>query len=230
VLSPFVPGVVVVPGPPAASAVAGCVSASCCFRAISGRTSSPESPSEIGTCCPHRSPRRFVQVLQARLIHREEDERVPKQPRRITAGLKDGFCRDLGGIPRLLGVGMVDTEHDEPRVHVVGHVLSGLRHGMDAAEVARPAQIGPQPLIQLVHHLVRIALELLGAVLSELRDRGLRRVPVARAVLVEVGSGAGEPPERVAEDRGRFSGHHTTKLHSPILNPAVGSGRRGRGA
>jgi hypothetical protein len=32
---------------------------------------------------------------------------------------------------------MVDTEHHESRVEIVGYILPRLRHGMDAAKVAR---------------------------------------------------------------------------------------------
>ena len=75
---------------------------------------------------------------------------------------------------------------------IVGHVLSRLRHGMDAAEVARPAQVFAQSPVQFVHDLVGIALQLLGAVFRQLGYRGLRRVPVARAVLIEIGSRCGQ--------------------------------------
>ena len=92
---------------------------------------------------------------------------------------------------------------------------------MDAAEVARLAQVGAQALVELLHHLVRIALELLGAVLRQLGDRGLRRVPVARAILIEVGRRAGEPPQRIAEDRRRLARHHAAELHPPILEAAM---------
>ena len=122
---------------------------------------------------------------------------------------------------------MVDAQHHQPRVEVVGHVLPGLRQRMDAAEVARLAQVGSQALVQLLHHLVGIALELLGAVLRQLGDRGLGRVPVARAVLVEVGGRSGQPPQGIAEDRGRLARHHAAELHPPVLDAPMG--RRGRG-
>ena len=124
---------------------------------------------------------------------------------------------------------MIDPEHDQPRVEIVGHVLARLRQGMDAAEVARLAQVGAQPLVELLHHLVGVALELLGAVLGQLGDRGLRRVPVARAVLVEVGRRAGQPAQRIAEDRRRLARHHAAELHPPVLEAAM-RGRASVGA
>jgi len=53
---------------------------------------------------------------------------------------------------------------------------------MDAAEVARVSQIGSDALVQLLQHVVAIAFQLLGAVFRQLRDRGLRRIPVAWAM------------------------------------------------
>ena len=106
--------------------------------------------------------------------------------------------------PRLLAVGMVDSENDQPRIEIVGHVLAGLWQRVDTAEIACLAQVGAQPLVELLHDLVRIAFKLFRAVLGELGDRGLRRIPIARAVLIEVGGGASEPPQRIAKDRRRL--------------------------
>ncbi len=101
---------------------------------------------------------------------------------------------------------------------------------MDPREVPGLAEVGPQPLVEFAGHLVGIALELLGAVLRELGDRRLGGVPEARAVLVEVGRGGREPPEGVAEDRGRLARHHAAELDPPVLEAAVRRRRRGRGA
>jgi len=68
---------------------------------------------------------------------------------------------------------------------------------MDAAEVARPAQVFAQSPVQFVHDLVGIALQLLGAVFRQLSYRGLRRVPVARAILIEISRRRREAPERI---------------------------------
>ena len=81
-----------------------------------------------------------------------------------------------------------------------------------------------------MHHLVGIALQLLGAVLRQLGDRGLRRVPVARAVLIEVRRRRGQPPQGIAEDRRRLARHHAAELDPPILKAAMGGRRRGRRA
>ncbi len=78
--------------------------------------------------------------------------------------------------------------------------MAGPGHGVDPCEVARLAEIGAQPLLHLLHHLVAVAPVQLGPILGELGDGGLCRVPVPGAVLVQVRRGAGEPPERIAED------------------------------
>ena len=83
------------------------------------------------------------------------------------------------------------------------------------------AQVGAQALVELVHHLVGIAFQLLGAVLRQLGDRGLRRIPVARAVLIEVGGRSGQPPQGIAEDRRRLARHHAAELDPPIFKPAM---------
>ena len=58
---------------------------------------------------------------------------------------------------------------------------------VNTAEVARLAQVVTQALIEFLHHLVGVALQLFGAVLSELGHRGLRRIPVTRPILIEIG-------------------------------------------
>ena len=138
--------------------------------------------------------------------------------------------RRLGRAAGLLAVRMLGGQHDQPRVEIVGHVGARARQRMDAREVARLAQVGAQPLVQLLRHLVGIALELLGAVLGELGDRRLRGVPEARAVLVEVGRRRREPPQRVAEHGRRLARHHAAELDPPVLEPAVRGRRRGRRA
>ena len=63
---------------------------------------------------------------------------------------------------------------------------------------------------------------------GQLRDRGLDGVPVARTVLIEVGCRAGEPPQRIAEDGGRFAGHDAAELDPAVLQPPMGSLRQWR--
>ncbi len=97
---------------------------------------------------------------------------------------------------------MLWGQHHQPRVEIVGHVRTRTRQRVDAREVPGPLQIVAQPVIQLVRHLVRIALVLLGTIFRELGDCWLGGVPEARAVLIQVGRGTREPPQRVAEHRG----------------------------
>ena len=98
---------------------------------------------------------------------------------------------------------------------------------MHPVEVAHRAQIGSQALVEFVHHLVRVAFELLGAILGELGDRGLRGVPVAWPVLVEVGSRCRQSSQRIAEYGGRLARHHAAEFDTSILEATVRSGRGG---
>ena len=78
-----------------------------------------------------------------------------------------------------------------------------------------------------MHHLVRVAFQLLGAVLGELGDRRLRGVPVARPVLIEVGGRCGQPPQGIAEHGRRLARHHAPELDAAVLQATVRGGRRG---
>ena len=101
---------------------------------------------------------------------------------------------------------------------------------MDTLEVARAAQIGAKPGAELLRHLVGVALQQLGAVLGQLGDGRLGRVPVPRAILIEVGRRAGQPPQRIAEHGRRLARHHAPKLHTAVLEPLMRSLGRGCGA
>ena len=56
---------------------------------------------------------------------------------------------------------MIDPQHHQPRVKVVRHVLAGLGHGVDADKVAGIAKVGSQALVELDHHFIGVALQLL---------------------------------------------------------------------
>jgi len=73
---------------------------------------------------------------------------------------------------------------------------------VDAAEVAFALQILAHAEVELMDDLVGIAFELLGTVFCQLGDGRLSRIPVARAVLIEIGSGTGQPPQGVAKNGG----------------------------
>ena len=90
-------------------------------------------------------------------------------------------------------------------------------------------QRGAQPDPDRLRHAIRIAAQLLGAVLGQLRDRRPGVVPVAGAVLVEVGGPGGQPPEGVPEDGGRFARQDAAELDAPVFDSALrGPGRRRR--
>ena len=92
---------------------------------------------------------------------------------------------------------------------------------MNAREIAVSPEIGAQPCIEFGGNLVRIALELLRAIFRQLRHRRLGPVPGARTILVEIGGGSGEPPQRVAEHLRRFARHDAAELHPSVLDPAM---------
>ena len=151
---------------------------------------------------------RFVQVLQPGLVCRKKYERVLIEPGRIAAGHKNGLGGGFGRASRLLAVGVIDPQHDQPGVQVIRHVLSRVRHGVDAAEVAGLAEVLPEALVQLIHDLVEIALQLLGAVIGQLGDGGLGGIPVTWSILVKISGGPGQPAQRITEDGRRLAGHH----------------------
>src|ERR1700720_1932328 len=100
---------------------------------------------------------------------------------------------------------------------------------MDAAEIACPTQVFAQAPIQLMHYFVRIAFELLGSILRKLGDSGLRRIPIARAILVKIRGGASQPPQRVTKNCRRLARHYASEFYASILNASMsGRGRRCR--
>ena len=101
--------------------------------------------------------------------------------------------------------------------------------GWTRLEVARATQIGAKPGAKLLCHLVGVALQQLGAVLGQLGDGRLGRVPVPRTILIEVGRRTGQPPQRIAEHSGRLARHHAPELHPAVLEPLMSSLGRGRG-
>src|SRR5204862_4828216 len=103
----------------------------------------------------------------------------------------------------------------------------GRRQRVDVLEVAFLGQVGAQAAVELVDDFLRLTLQLFGAVFRQLGDGGLGGVPIARAVLVEVGGGASEPSQGICEDLGGFAGHDAAELHAALLEAAVaGLGER----
>ena len=171
---------------------------------------------------------RLVQVLVAHPVRGQEDQGVAVQPGRTAARFQDRPGRGLGRVARLPGAEVLGGQHHQPRVQVVGHIRAGAGQGVDAAEAPAVAEVRLQPILQLLCRRVRVAPQLLGAVLGEPGHRGLRGVPHPRAVLVEVGGRRGQPAQRIAEQRRRLPRHHAAELDPPVVDAAVGR-RGGRG-
>ena len=74
---------------------------------------------------------------------------------------------------------MIGPQHDEPRIQIIRHVLARLGKRMDTGKVASLTEISAKPFIQFLRHGIDVALELLGTILRQLRDRGLSLIPVA---------------------------------------------------
>jgi hypothetical protein len=70
---------------------------------------------------------------------------------------------------------------------------------MDSAELTGGTQIESQPAINLLHHRVRMPLQLLCAVIRELGDRRLCRVPVPIAVVIQIGGDPAQTSKGIAE-------------------------------
>ena len=100
---------------------------------------------------------------------------------------------------------------------------------MHPAEVSFLTQVGPYAFGDFEHHAVRIAPHLLGSIFGQLGNRGLGGEPVAGVVLVEVGSGGRQPPERIPEHRRRLSRHHAAQLDAAVVDPPVGGSGSGGG-
>jgi hypothetical protein len=62
---------------------------------------------------------------------------------------------------------VVNANNHKLRIMVIRHIGTGARHRMHTSKGAHFAQVGAQASIQLLHHLVGISLQLLGAVLGK---------------------------------------------------------------
>ena len=111
-------------------------------------------------------------------------------------------------MPRMPGRQVPEGLRPVTRSEVVRDIGTGARHRVNALEVARPPQVGPETFLQLEDNLVGITQILLRQVLGDLGDSRLRRVPIARPVLVQLGRCRREPAQRVPEDLRRLARHH----------------------
>ena len=115
----------------------------------------------------------------------------------------------------------------QPEVHDLVARRERARERMHAAEITALFGVLHDALLDFLRCGVGVGPELLGAVLGELRDRGLRGVPVARTVHVKIRGQLAEVPESVTKQGGRFAGLHATEFDAPVLQAAIG-GFRGR--
>ncbi len=138
---------------------------------------------------------RLVEVLHAHLVGCKEQQRVAVEAGRAAARLEDSLRGRPGGAPCLLTVGMLGREDDEARVAVVRYVGARAWQRVDPAKIASLAQVGAQPPVQLLGHLVTVTFQLFGAILGKLGYRRLGGVPEARPVLVQVGCRRGCGPQ-----------------------------------
>ena len=121
-------------------------------------------------CIPSQiAPHRFLQVLKPSLVYREEDKGVAEKPWGIATCLQNCFCGDFGEVTWLLAIGMVDPQRRDGSDHRAHPALIGWYTG----KVTGLAEINAKPFIQLLHHRIDVALELLRAVLRQLRNCGL---------------------------------------------------------
>ena len=100
---------------------------------------------------------------------------------------------------------------------------------MNAGETAGFAERRLQPFPDSLRHPIRIAAQLLGPILGQLRDRRPRVVPVVGTVLVEVGGRARQPSERISEDGRGLSRQHAAELDAPVLDSPLRRPCRWRG-
>ena len=127
----------------------------------------------------------------------------------------------MRGAAILLTVGLLHPQHDQTRLLIVGYILGALGQGMHLAESAGLPQVGPQPVGQCHRDFVRVAPKLLSAIFGQLPYRGLRGVPVAATVPVQVGCGICQTQQGITEQGRRFSRHHAAELDLPIIHSLV---------
>ena len=125
---------------------------------------------------------------------------------------------------------MVDAKRHQPHLHIILNILPGGREEVNALEIASLLQILPQPLRDLLRHSVPVAPQLLSPVLGQVGHSRLGRIPVARAVPVQVGGAVGQPPQRVAKDGDGLARHGAAQLDAPVIDPLIGRGLRRRRA
>ena len=103
------------------------------------------------------------------LVDSEEDQRVLVQARRVAARFENRFlANDLGGDCLLLAVGIIVPSTTSRASRSSGTSWPDAGSGWMRLKSPGLAQIGAQPLVEFLHHLVGIALELLGAISASL--------------------------------------------------------------
>src|SRR5439155_26981612 len=161
---------------------------------------------------------------KARFVNCEENKGVSIETGRVASRFEDTPRFRLPWTSRLFRVRIIRTQYNKTSIHVIGYVLPGSGHRMNATKVTSFPQIHAHTFVEFLYDFVRIPLELLGTILCKFGDRWLRGVPVAWTILVEERGSRGETSQGVPEDRGGFLRHYAAQLDSAVLETAVGSG------
>ncbi len=115
---------------------------------------------------------RFIQVLKARLVCRQEDQRVTVNARGCSTILEELLRGSERRTRRILGVGVFDAKTTS-RASLSSSIARCSHKGMDTAEIAPFLEVVAHPAANLAGHYIGIALELLGPVISQLGHRRL---------------------------------------------------------
>src|SRR5690606_21958368 len=104
-----------------------------------------------------------------------------------------------------------------PGLPVVRNLTVAVGAGMHGGEHPAVLLLHPQPLADLVEHIIVAPLR--RPVLGRAVDARLRVVPVATSVVVQVAGAVGESTQSIAEDRGTLARLYAAEADPPDLDP-----------
>ena len=171
----------------------------------------------------------LLQILEPRLIRSQKHQRVAIEPWRGAPAFKNGRGCNFRRGPGTSVIGVLGAQNHQACLPLVRHFVWRPRRPMDAAEAAAVAESRAEPIAGRLDHPVPVPAQLLGAVFGQLGDRGMGVIPVAGAILVEVGGRSRQSPQGIPEDGRRLPRQDAAQLDAPVFEPALGrSGRRRR--